>query len=328
MDSRKSKIGGQALIGGIMMRGPAKTAMAVRLPDKTIDVECWDNYKRKKSKAAEEPIAGGDSARGGSPPWFTKVPFLRGCFNFVISLYTGIRCTIKSAEKAATGEDEEDEPVSEFEKKLEEKFGPFVEKHFNTIMLLVCIVTVALSILIFKFVPTFLSGLLRFVNAPDIAKTITEGVVKFALICGYMFAVSKTSAMKELFAYHGAEHKTIACFEAGEELTVENIRTKTRLHRRCGTSFILIVIMLSIVIGLFLPWTNIWMRYGLQLLLLIPESSVAYELIRFAGKHDNALTRVISAPGLWLQHITTREPDDAMIEVAIAAATPVIEGVE
>ncbi|MDR0904374.1 MAG: DUF1385 domain-containing protein [Ruminococcus sp.] len=310
MDQKKSKIGGQALIGGIMMRGPVKTAMAVRLADKSIDVETWDNYK------------------SGKAPFFTKVPLLRGCFNFVLSLYTGIRCTIKSAEKAAAGEGGEEEPLSPFEQKLQDKFGDKIEKHFNTIMLLVCIVTVILSVLVFKFVPTFLSGLLRFLNAPDMVKTIAEGIIKFALICGYMFAVSKTSAMKELFAYHGAEHKTIACFEAGEELTVANIRTKTRFHPRCGTSFILIVIMLSIVIGLFLPWENIWHRYGLQLLLLIPESAVAYELIRFAGKFSNIVTRIISAPGLWLQHITTREPDDSMIEVAIEAVKPVIKEIE
>ncbi|MDR0974371.1 MAG: DUF1385 domain-containing protein [Ruminococcus sp.] len=313
MDPKKNKIGGQALISGIMMRGPKKTAMAVRMPDKSIDVEEWDNYKT------------------GEAPWFTKVPFLRGCFNFVLSLYTGIRCTIKSAEKASSdsgGEDEEAEEMSAFERRLEEKFGPVIEKHFNAIMLVVCIFTVLLSVLVFKFVPTFLSGLLGYVNAPDILKTVVEGVVKFALICTYMYLVSKTSAMKELFGYHGAEHKTIACFESGEELTVENIRTKTRFHPRCGTSFILIVIILSICIGLFLPWTNIWVRYGLQLLLLIPESAVAYELIRFAGKHDNVVTKVISAPGLWLQHITTNEPDDSMIEVAIAAVSPVIKNIQ
>jgi uncharacterized protein YqhQ len=301
----KSKIGGQALISGIMMRGIGKTAMACRLPDKTIDVESWDNKNGVKS------------------PWYTRVPFIRGCFNFVSSLYNGIRCTIKSAEKQATAEGDE-EPLSPFEQKLQDKFGDKIEKHFGSIMLVICLFTVALSVLIFKFVPTFLTGFLKYLNAPDIVKTITEGFVKFAIICGYMFAVSKTSSMKELFAYHGAEHKTIACYESGEELTVANIRTKTRFHPRCGTSFLLLVIILSIIIGMFLPWENIWMRYALQLLMLIPESSLAYELIRLAGRYDNPVTRVISAPGVWLQHITTNEPDDGMIEVAIAAITPVI----
>jgi uncharacterized protein YqhQ len=304
----KSKIGGQALISGIMMRGIGKTAMACRLPDKTIDVEVWDN-KNGTKKA----------------PFYTRVPFIRGCFNFAISLYDGIRFTIKSAEKQASGDDENDnEPLSPFEQKLQDKFGDSIEKHFNTIMLVICLVVVVLSVLLFKFVPTFLSGFLKYLGAPDTVKTIAEGFVKFALIVGYMFLVSRTAAMKELFGYHGAEHKTIACYEAREPLTLEKIRTKTRFHPRCGTSFLLLVIILSIIIGMFLPWTNIWMRYGLQLLMLIPESSIAYELIRLAGRYDNPVTRVISAPGLWLQHITTVEPDDGMIECAIAAITPVI----
>ncbi|MDR0944084.1 MAG: DUF1385 domain-containing protein [Ruminococcus sp.] len=304
MDNKKSprRIGGQALISGIMMRGEEKTAMACRLPDGTIDVESWANK-----------MAG----------WYTKIPLLRGTVNFVLSLAEGIKCTIKSAEKAATGEDE-NEVLSPFEKKLMDRFGGGIEKNFTTIMVIICIITVAASILIFKFVPTFLSGLLKYVNAPAVLMTVTEGIVKFALICGYMFAVSKTAAMKELFAYHGAEHKTIACYEAGLPLTVENIRPCTRFHRRCGTSFILLVIILSICIGMFLPWDNIWIRYALQLALLIPESAIAYELIRFAGKHDNVITKIISAPGIALQHITTLEPDDKMIEVAIEAAKPVI----
>jgi uncharacterized protein YqhQ len=296
------RIGGQALISGIMMRGEYFTAMACRLPDGTIDVEDWHNR------------AGG---------WITKVPLLRGTVNFVLSLSEGIKCTIKSAEKAASGEDDEAE-MSAFEKKLDDLFGKIKKSLFSTIMVIICILSVAVSILVFKFVPTFLSGLLKYVNAPAVLMTVTEGIVKFALICGYMFAVSKTAAMKELFAYHGAEHKTIACFESGKELTVENVRPCTRFHRRCGTSFILLVIILSICIGLFLPWDNVGVRYALQLALLIPESAIAYELIRFASKHDNIITKIISAPGIALQHITTREPDDGMIEVAIAAAEKVI----
>ena len=128
--------------------------------------------------------------------------------------------------------------------------------------------------------------------------------------------------MKTTFMYHGAEHKTIACYESGKELTVENIRPMCRFHPRCGTSFILIVIILSIIVGMFLPWKSIPVRFGMQLLLLIPEASVAYELIKIAGRYDNIVTRIISAPGLWLQRITTNEPNDAQIEVAIAALTP------
>jgi uncharacterized protein YqhQ len=286
-----------------MMRGLEKTAMAVRLPDKTIDTEVWEHKPRK---------------------WYNKAPFIRGVINFCTSIYEGMRCIIKSAEKQTDGEEEAEEKPSKFELWLESKFGDKIEKHFTTILIAVCIVVCILSILIFKFVPTFLSGLLGNLGAPDRLKTVAEGLIKFALICGYMFAVSKTEAMKILFSYHGAEHKSIACYEAGDELTVENVRPKTRFHPRCGTSFILLVIILSIIIGMFLPWTNIWVRYGLQLLMLIPEASLAYELIKFAGRFDNIITRIISAPGMWLQHITTNEPTDEHIEVAIASIKAVI----
>jgi uncharacterized protein YqhQ len=289
-----------------MMNGPEKTAMAVRLPDKTIDVEMWT----KKPKR-----------------WYNKTPFIRGVINFCSGIYDGMRCIIKSAEKQTSAEEEMPEAVekpSRFELWLESKFGDKIEKHFTTILIAVCIVVCILSILVFKFVPTFLSGLLGNIGAPDRLKTVIEGLIKFALICGYMFAVSKTESMKTLFSYHGAEHKSIACYESGDELTVENVRPKTRFHPRCGTSFILLVIILSIIIGMFLPWTNIWMRYGLQLLMLLPEASIAYELIKLAGKYDNVITRIISAPGLWLQHITTNEPSDDQIEVAISAIKAVL----
>jgi uncharacterized protein YqhQ len=281
-----------------MMRGETKTAMSVRLPDKTIDTEVWEHKPKK---------------------WYNKAPFIRGVINFCTSIYEGMRCIIKSAEKQTGGEEETIEKPTRFELWLESKFGEKIEKHFTAILIAVCIVVCIFTILIFKFVPTFLSGLLGYAGAPDRLKTVVEGLIKFALICGYMFAVSKTEAMKTLFAYHGAEHKSIACYEAGDELTVENVRPKTRFHPRCGTSFILLVIILSIIIGMFLPWDNIWVRYGLQILMLIPEASLAYELIKLAGRYDNIITKIISAPGMWLQHITTNEPSDDKIEVAIAS---------
>jgi uncharacterized protein YqhQ len=307
-----------------MMRGLTKTAMSVRLPDKTIDTEVWEHKARK---------------------WYNKAPFIRGVINFCTSIYEGMRCIIKSAEKQNTDEeggaapagsvagelssgDKEKtasaSPPSKFELWLEAKFGEKIEKHFTAILIAICIVVCAFTILVFKFVPTFLSGLLSYVGAPDRLKTVVEGLIKFALICGYMFAVSKTEAMKTLFSYHGAEHKSIACYEVGLELTVENVRPMTRYHPRCGTSFILFVIILSIIIGMFLPWENIWVRYGLQLLMLLPEASLAYEIIKLAGRFDNPLTRVLSAPGMWLQHITTNEPTDEQIEVAIASIKAVV----
>lgn len=312
----KSKIGGQALIEGIMMRGIDLSAMACRLPDGTIDVETWK-------------IRNGKSA-----PWYLKTPFIRGCFNFVISLIDGMKCTMKSAEKQMTDEDEEDEELSPFEEwlsktrpykwleaKLEGENGKSV---MNTIMIVVCVIVMAISICAFKFFPALLSGLLGKLGAPDWSKTVSEGIIKIALLVGYMWLISHMKEIHTTFKYHGAEHKTIACYEAGLELTVENVREQTRFHPRCGTSFIFLVVLLSIAIGMFLPWDNVFARFGLQLLMLPVEASIGYELIKLAGRCDNIFTRIISAPGLWLQHITTCEPDDPQIEVAIAALMPCI----
>jgi len=312
----KSKIGGQALIEGVMMRGIDLSAMACRLPDGTIDVETW---KIRNGKTA---------------PWYLKTPFIRGCFNFVISLVDGMKCTMKSAEKQVTDDDDDDEELSPFEEwlsktrpyrwleaKLEGENGKSV---MNTIMIVVCVVVMVISICAFKFFPALLSGLLGKLGAPDWSKTVSEGIIKIALLVGYMWLISNMKEIHTTFKYHGAEHKTIACYEAGLELTVENVRKQTRFHPRCGTSFIFLVVLLSIAIGMFLPWNSILARFGLQLLMLPVEASIGYELIKLAGRFDNLFTKIISAPGIWLQHITTCEPDDPQIEVAIAALKPCI----
>lgn len=313
----KSKIGGQALIEGVMMRGIDLSAMACRLPDGTIDVETW---KIRNGKTA---------------PWYLKTPFIRGCFNFVISLADGMKCTMKSAEKQMNDEDDDDdEELSPFEEwlsktrpykwleaKLEGENGKSV---MNTIMIVVCVVVMVISICAFKFFPALLSGLLGKLGAPDWSKTVSEGIIKIALLVGYMWLISNMKEIHTTFKYHGAEHKTIACYEAGFELTVENVRKQTRFHPRCGTSFIFLVVLLSIAIGMFLPWDSILARFGLQLLMLPVEASIGYELIKLAGRCDNLFTKIISAPGIWLQHITTCEPDDPQIEVAIAALKPCI----
>lgn len=312
----KSKIGGQALIEGVMMRGIDTSAMACRLPDGTIDVETW---KIRNGKTA---------------PWYLKTPFIRGCFNFVISLVDGMKCTMKSAEKQMNDEDDDDEELSPFEEwlsktrpykwleaKLEGENGKSV---MNTVMIVVCVVVMVISICAFKFFPALLSGLLGKLGAPDWSKTVSEGIIKIALLVGYMWLISNMKEIHTTFKYHGAEHKTIACYEAGLELTVENVRKQTRFHPRCGTSFIFLVVLLSIAIGMFLPWNSILARFGLQLLMLPVEASIGYELIKLAGRCDNLFTKIISAPGIWLQHITTCEPDDPQIEVAIAALKPCI----
>lgn len=296
----KSKIGGQALIEGIMMRGIDTAAMACRLPNGTIDVEKWS-------------IRNGKTA-----PWYTKAPFIRGCFNFVSSMIEGVRCTMKSAEKQVT-EDDEEEELSKFEQWLSDKFG---EKLMKVMMIVSVVFAFALAIILFKGLPVLFANLLVRVGAPESVRPISEGIIRMLLLVGYMFLISLTDSMKTTFMYHGAEHKTIACYEAKKELTVENIKGMTRFHPRCGTSFIIIVLIISVIVGLFLPRENMWIRFGLQLLCLIPEASISYELIKLAGRYDNIFTKIISAPGLWLQRITTKEPNDKQIEVAIAALKP------
>ena len=296
----KSKIGGQALIEGVYMRGITKAAMACRLPDGTIDVEEW-------------AVKNGKDA-----PWYRKAPFIRGCFNFVSSMAEGIRCTMKSAEKQIT-EDDEEEELSKFEQWLTDKFG---DKLVNVIMIISVVIALAFSLIVFKGGPILVGNIFVKFGAAETARPIIEGITRLVLLVGYMYAISFMGSIKTTFMYHGAEHKTIACYEAQEELTVENVRKHTRFHPRCGTSFILIVLLLSLIVGIFLPRTNMWLRFGVQMLCLIPEASVAYELIKLAGKYDNIITKIISAPGLWLQRITTKEPTDKQIECAIAALKP------
>ena len=296
----KSKIGGQALIEGVYMRGITTAAMACRLPDGTIDVEQWS------------------VKNGKDAPWYRKAPFIRGYINFVASMAEGIRCTMKSAEKQIT-EDDEEEEMSKFEQWLTDKFG---DKLVNVIMIISVVIALAFSLIVFKGGPILVGNIFVKFGAAETARPIIEGITRLVLLVGYMYAISFMGSIKTTFMYHGAEHKTIACYEAQEELTVENVRKHTRFHPRCGTSFILIVLLLSLIVGIFLPRTNMWLRFGVQMLCLIPEAAVAYELIKIAGKYDNIVTRIISAPGLWLQRITTKEPTDKQIECAIAALNP------
>lgn len=297
----KSKIGGQALIEGVYMRGITTAAMACRLPNGTIDVEQW-------------AVRNGKDA-----PWYRRTPFVRGCINFAASLIEGIRCTMKSAEKQIDDDEEDNEEPSRFEQWLTDKFG---DKLVNVIMIISVVIALAFSLIVFKGGPILVADLIEKAGAPESARPIIEGFVRLFLLVGYMYVISFMGSIKTLFKYHGAEHKTIACYEAMEDLTVENVRRHTRFHPRCGTSFILIVLIISIIVGIFLPRENMWLRFGVQMLCLIPEASIAYEIIKIAGRFDNIFTKIVSAPGLWLQRITTKEPDDKQIEVAIAALTP------
>ena len=286
----KSKIGGQALIEGIMMLGPNKGAMACRLPDGTIDLETWDENNGKNA------------------PWYKKTPLVRGCWSFVSSLVRGYKYMMKSADKQITEEDKNE----------------VGETAMDVIMAIGSIVGVIIAIALFMFLPRILVGLIPAVKEQRIIRSVLEGLVKIALFVGYMAATSLMKDRRRQFMYHGAEHKTIACHEAELPLTVENVRRQTRFHKRCGTSFIFIVLIVGIFVSCFIPFTETWQRIVCSLILLPLVVGISYEFIRLAGNNDNTFTRVLSAPGLAMQRITTREPDDSMIEIAIAALTPCI----
>ena len=296
---KKTSIGGQALIEGIMLRGPFVTSMATRMPDGSIDVGTWPTNQ------------------GGKVHWTRKVPFLRGIFHMVDSLVVGYGCLMKSAEKAGV---EEEEP-SKFDRWLEQKLGDNMMKVLGGFAV---VLGVALAAVLFIFIPTGLSSLLRPVVGTGIVLSLIEGLIKVFILVGYMALCSRMKEIRRVFEYHGAEHKSIACYEAMEPLTVENIRPQCRFHPRCGTSFLFLVILISIIIGSFISWKNALLRAAIKLLLIPVVVGIAYELIKLAGRCDNILTRVISAPGLWLQRITTCEPDDGQIECAVAALKAVI----
>ena len=281
----KSKIGGQALIEGIMMLGPDKGAMACRMPDGSIDLETWQENNGKNA------------------PWYKKTPLVRGCVNFVVSLIKGYKYMMKSAEKQFTEEEKEESGSVMYQ----------ISMYVGIVLGLV------LAVGLFVFLPKFLIGLMPTVKSLSILRSIVEGLVKIAIFVLYMYLISLTKDIRRQYMYHGAEHKTIACHEAELPLTVENVRKQTRFHKRCGTSFIFIVLFVSIFVMCFVPFTVTWQRVVASLALLPLIVGISYECIRLAGNNDNLFTRILSAPGLAMQRITTREPDDSMIEVAIAA---------
>lgn len=297
----KTQIGGQALIEGVMMRGPKVQAMAVRLPNGEIDLEQWDLKPAK---------------------WYRKTPFIRGPFNFVDSLVSGYKCLSKSADKSMQGVEEE--PTSKFEKWLTDKLG---DKLMAIVMVIASVLGVALALGLFIWVPALITkGLSMLVPLNDFVKNIIEGVIKMTVFICYIALTALLKDIRRTYEYHGAEHKTIACYEAGEELTVENVKKHRRFHPRCGTSFMFLVLFISIIVtSVFqVPWDILWLRVLLKLCILPVIVSVAYEIIKLAGRYDNILTKIVSAPGLWIQRLTTREPDESEIECAIAAFMPCI----
>ena len=392
-------VGGQALMEGIMMRGPKKTAMAVRNPDGEIVLEV--------------------AANSTKTPTISKIPVLRGVYNFAMSMVQGYKCLMRSAEISGLEEAEEElrrekeakkaeKAAKKAAKKGEESAAeqpaaeqpvaeqsaaeqpaaeasatempateipvgaiheaPTAEKNENSskndkkkdstsltttlVMVLGVVLGLGLAILLFKFVPTalydLLVGLIPALKAEDVAldsfiRSLIEGVLKIMIVVGYMAAVSLMKEIRRTFQYHGAEHKTIFCYEAGLELTVENVRKQKRFHPRCGTSFLILMVLVNVFVSFFInpvffaiagfPMEDLaeifkllptLVRTGISLVLLPLVMGIGYELLKLAGRYDNFLTRLISLPGVWLQHITVLEPDDSMIECAIAAVKEVI----
>lgn len=293
----KTSIGGQALIEGVMMKGVKQSCMAVRTPSGEIDVETWDNP---------------------GPKWYKKIPIIRGVINFVVMLIDGYRTLMKSAEKAGFDDVESE---SKFDQWLTRVFG---EKLMGVISVVALILGVALALLLFIIVPAFLTKLLQPYIGSRIALSAIEGVVKIAIFVIYLALVSRMEDIHRVFEYHGAEHKTIFCYEHGNDLTVENVLKEKRFHPRCGTSFLLIVLILSILVSSVVTWDSLVLRVVLKIACLPLVVGIAYEIIKFAGRHDNILTRIISAPGLWLQRLTTAEPDASQVEVALASFLPVL----
>ncbi len=311
---RRTSIGGQALMEGIMMRGPVKNAMAVRRPNGEIYFE--ENLNQKKKR-----------------PVFCRWPVIRGVFGFVDSMVLGYKSLMRSADIFM--EEELAEQKEGAEKKKEGSNSALV----SIIMVIAVVLAVVLSVGLFLWLPTFLYSLIAGATPDEwglsenrYVRSVFEAVFKILLMVAYMALVSLMKDIRRTFMYHGAEHKTIFCYEQGLPLTVENVRAQRRFHPRCGTSFLILMLLVSIVIGFFIPasiegidqglYTVV--RTALKFLLILPTMGIGYELLKFAGRHDNIVTRIISAPGMWLQRITVREPDDDMIECAVMAFIAVL----
>ena len=296
----RTSIGGQALIEGILMRGPKKQAIVCRTQDGL--VEKTEELKFIKDKY---PILG----------W----PFIRGCATFLDSMVKGMQALTYSAELVPL--EEQGEP---------DKLDQWIENHFpedkaqKLVIGTAVVMGIGLALLLFVFLPAFIVGLIKPLTQSYLVRNLSEGLVRVVILLLYMRLCCCMSDVKRLFSYHGAEHKTIFCYEHGKPLTVENVREESRFHPRCGTSFLLVVVVVSILVNAVVRLDNTFARMGCHLLLLPVVVGISYEINRWCGRHDNILSAVLSAPGKWLQRITTYEPDDGMIECAIRAMELVI----
>ena len=298
--SRYSGIGGQAVLEGVMMKNKEKYAVAVRKPDGEIEVEV-ETY---------QGLAHGSK--------FKELPFIRGIFNFLDSLILGTRALNYSA----SFYEEEEGKETKFDKAMDKMSGGNGEKLLSGI---VTVISIMLAVGIFIVLPYFISSLFESFIRNRSLMAIIEGVIRIALFLLYVWGISAMKDIRRLYQYHGAEHKCINCIEKGRPLTVHNVMRSSRLHKRCGTSFIFFVMLVSIVLFFFIQVDNVAEKVILRILLMPGVAGISYEIIRLAGRTDNVFIKILSAPGMWIQRMTTREPDESMAEVAIASVEAVFD---
>ena len=296
---KKTSIAGQALIEGILMRGPKKTAIVCRKPGEEMVVK-------------EEPT--GTMSHGA----WARLPVIRGVVSFWDSMKFGMSALMYSADFIDEGDSE---PESKFDRWLEKHFDG--EKLEKVMMGIALVFGICIPIVLFILLPTFLAGFLGD-GLPHVVRNLIEGLFRICIFLAFIYFTSKQNDVHRTYMFHGAEHKTIACYEAGKELTVENARACSRLHPRCGTSFLFMVMIISILFFSLFSWSNVWVRMVTRLAMLPVVAGVSYEINRFAGRHDNVITNLLRKPGLALQRLTTAEPTDDMLEVAIEAMNRVI----
>ena len=299
-------IGGQAVIEGVMMRGKSIYCMAVR------------NINTKEIAVEKNPVKSlANRAK------LLKLPFIRGIASFVDSLVLGMKIIMRSATLSGLDEETQEQKKSKLDIWLENKFG---EKLTDYIIYFSVFISTILSIGIFMVLPVWISSFItKFFNVSLWGIGVVEGLVRILIFLAYILLISKMKDVQRLFKYHGAEHKTINCFESGDELTIENVRKHTRLHKRCGTSFLIIVMIVSMVVFMFLRTDNVTLRVLSRIILVPLIAGISYEIIKLAGRCDNIFVKIISAPGMALQKVTTKEPEDEMIETAILSLKGVLE---